>query len=150
MGERGPYRPRTHTSDSACRPSKALAENLRAYRALRRMKQDGLADRMAYLGHGWTRSTVSAVEGNSRSVSVDELLGLALCLDVTIGQLLDPAGPDRSRKMSLDVGLPEPDGGPLPPRLAQLWTASRAVIRFWHMEGRSIEVDVAREPTGHG
>ena len=110
------------------------------------MKQDRLADRMAYLGHGWTRSTVSAVEGNSRSVSVDELLGLALCLDVTIGQLLDPAGPGRCSMTSLDVGLREPDGGPLPSRLAQLWTASRAVIRFWHDEGRSLEVDVAREP----
>lgn len=146
VSQRGPYRPRARTANTTCRPSKALAENLRDYRALRRVKQNDLADRMAYLGHGWTRSTVSAIEGNGRSVSVDELLGLALCLDVTIGQLLDPAGPARSRNVSLDIGLREPDGGPLPARMAQLWTASRTVMRFFHDEGRALEVVVAQEP----
>src|SRR5215218_1648915 len=79
------------------RPSDALAANLRAYRMLRNMTQDELASRMAHLCHGWGRSTVSAVEGKSRNVTVDELFGLALSVGVTIGALLDPTGPDHSR-----------------------------------------------------
>jgi transcriptional regulator with XRE-family HTH domain len=134
------------------RPSDALAENLRAYRILRRMTQDQLAARMAELCHGWGRSTVSAVESKSRNVTVDELFGLAVSVGVTIGELLDPTGPDHRRPLSLDVGLPATDGGkaqPVAPRLAHLWASSRAVIRLWHDGDRTVRVDLAEdvEPT---
>ena len=144
---RGPYARaagRAVTTGSG-RPSAALAENLRAYRLLRHMTQDHLAGRMTQLAHGWGRSTVSAVEGRSRNVTVDELFGLALSLGVTIGQLLDPGGPDRSRQLSLDVGLrAEGDGPPQPlaPRLARMWASSRALIRLEYDDGPKVEVEL--------
>ena len=142
---RGPY---VRNSGKAVvglgRPSDALAANLRAYRLLRHLTQDGLATRMTQLGHGWGRSTVSAVEGRTRNVTVDELFGLALCLGVTIGQLLDPGGPDRSRRLSLDVGLRAADSDlpePVDSTLARLWASSRAVIRLGDEDGDGLEVD---------
>jgi transcriptional regulator with XRE-family HTH domain len=147
--KRGPYVTETAGSRQGTgRPSEVLAENLRAYRLLRNMTQDQLASRMAHLCHGWGRSTVSAVEGTSRNVTIDELFGLAVSVGVTIGELLDPTGPDHTRRLSLDVGLREGDGGeaePVAPRLAHLWAASRAVIRLWHEDGRKVEVELAED-----
>jgi len=127
------------------RPSDALAENLRAYRMLRRMTQDQLAARMAHLCHGWGRSTVSAVEGKIRNVTIDELFGLAVVVGVTIGELLDPTGPDHHRTLSLDVGFRATDDGkpqPVAPRVAHLWASSRVVIRMGHERGWAVDVDV--------
>jgi len=115
------------------------------------MTQDQLAARMSHLCHGWCRSTVSAVEGKSRNVTVDELFGLAVSVGVTIGELLDPTGPDHRRQLSLDVGLPATDGTPQPvaPRLAHLWASSRAVIRLWHDDSPKVQVDVTEDvPAG--
>lgn len=143
---RGPYLKDTGVGGSDLgRPSDALAANLRAYRMLRSITQDQLAARMSHLGHGWGRSTASAVESKSRNVTIDELFGLAVSIGVTIGQLLDPTGPDHSRRLSLDVGLGACDGMPQPiaPRVAHLWAASRAVIRLWQEDGRQVEVEAA-------
>jgi transcriptional regulator with XRE-family HTH domain len=144
---RGPYaRPAGRVvAGGVGQPADALAENLRAYRLLRHMTQDQLAARMAHLSHGWGRSTVSAVEGRSRNVIVDELFGLALALGVTVGQLLDPGGPDHSRQMSLDVGLrAEGTGQPQPvaPRLAHMWASSRATIRLDYDDVPRVEIDL--------
>ncbi len=101
---------------------------------------------MTHLGHGWGRSTVSAVESRSRNVTVDELFGLALSLGVMLGELLDPAGPDKGRRLRLDVGLRAPDGGhpqPLAPRLARLWASSQAVLSLGDLEDGGLEVDLA-------
>jgi transcriptional regulator with XRE-family HTH domain len=148
-GGRGPYRKFVAEAIPGMgRPSEALAENLRAYRILRRMTQDQLAARMAHLCHGWGRSTVSAVESKSRNVTVDELFGLAVSVGVTIGELLDPTGPDHRRPLSLDVGLKATDGEkaqPVAPRLAHLWASSRAVIQLWHDDGRTVRVDLAED-----
>lgn len=144
---RGPYvRNNGRAPAGLGRPSDALAANLRAYRILRHLTQDGLAAQMTYLNHGWGRSTVSAVEGRTRNVTVDELFGLALCLGVTIGELLDPEGPDRSRRLSLDVGLKDPeDGRPqaVDPVVARLWASSRAVMRLSEDAGGDFDVDLA-------
>lgn len=143
---RGPYVRSTHRVPSGVgQPSDALAANLRAYRLLRQLTQDGLAAQMFQLGHGWGRSTVSAVEGRTRNVTVDELFGLTLCLGLTVGQLLDPAGPDRSRRMSLDVGLRDSGTGrpePVEPALARRWASSQAVIRLTEDDGQ-LEIAVA-------
>lgn len=143
---RGPYaKGGPGAGPGSGRPSDALAENLRAYRMLRRMTQDQLAARMSHLCHGWGRSTVSAVEGKSRNVTIDELFGLAVSVGVTIGELLDPTGPDHRRQLSLDIGIPPTDGGtsqPVAPRLAHLWASSRAVIRLWHDDSGNVEIDV--------
>jgi transcriptional regulator with XRE-family HTH domain len=144
---RGPYVRNTGRAPAGLgRPSDALAANLRAYRLLRHLTQDGLATQMTSLNHGWGRSTVSAVESRTRNVTVDELFGLALCLGVTIGQLLDPEGPDRSRRLSLDVGLRAAEDGrpqPVDPVLARLWASSRAVMRLSDEADGDFEVDLA-------
>ena len=94
---RGPYASRIAPPNrEEGRPSDALAANVRAYRVLRRMTQDELAARMTQLGHCWGRSTVSAVEGGGRNVSVDELFGLAASFGVSIGagSRSDRSGPE--------------------------------------------------------
>lgn len=146
QAERGPYVRKTSRAPAGLgRPSDVLAANVRAYRLLRHLTQDGLATQMTSLNHGWGRSTVSAVEGTTRNVTVDELFGLALCLGVTLGELLDPEGPDRSRRFSLDVGLRVAGDGrpqPLDPVLARLWASSRAVMRLSEEAGGDFEVDL--------
>lgn len=147
---RGPYANRDGPAEaSQGRPSDALAANIRACRVLGYMTQHDLAVRMTYLGHGWTRSTVSAVEARKRNVTTDELFGLAVSFGMTIGQLLDPTKPGHSRGFSLDVGLVVSDGsGPrlIEPEVAHLWGASRVVVRLWHDDGREYALDVADDP----
>lgn len=119
----------------------ALAENIAAYRALRHATQDELAARMTRLGHIMGRSTVSAIEARGRNVNVDELLGLALALGVTVGQLLDPTGPDHGRQLGLDVGLTSAEGAtrPIGPWLSHLWVASRCSARLPADEGTEVQ-----------
>ncbi|MDQ4089349.1 MAG: helix-turn-helix domain-containing protein [Actinomycetota bacterium] len=118
-----------------------MIENIYIYRVLRRMSQDELALRMSLLDHGWTRSTVSAVEGRGRKVTVDELLGLSTTLGVTIGDLLDPTGPDGRRPLSLDVGLA--GAPPISPRDGHRWAQCQAIVRFTEDEDPTIEVDAS-------
>lgn len=134
------------TPSGAALPSEVLAENLRGYRALRQVSQEELAHRMTELGHEWSRSTVGDVERNARSVGVDELFGLAIAIGVTVCQLLDPTGPDHSRRLSLDVGLYDlADGSTqrLGPWLSHLWANGRVVARLFHGRWMDIEFDVA-------
>lgn len=97
-------------------PADVLADNVRAYRKLRNLSQEQLAERMAGLGHAWTAGIVGFVERADRNVTVDELLGLALVLGFPPGKLLDPAGvlglqgadPEEGGPTGLDVGVEEP------------------------------------------
>lgn len=143
---RGPYASRTGPSTSwEGRPSDALAANVRAYRVLRHMTQEDLAARMTHLCHRWGRSTVSAVEGRSRNISVDELFGLAASFGVSIGQLFDPTGPDHSRRLSFNVGVADRSvPRSVEPDFAQLWGASRAVVRLSH-DGKEFALEIADE-----
>jgi transcriptional regulator with XRE-family HTH domain len=139
--KRLPYRRKTGlTSGSTARPSDVLAANLYAYRVLQRMSQEELAIRMTELDHGWSRSTVSDVERGGRRVTTDEMFGLAISMGVSVAHLLDPAGPDQRRQLSLDVGLSGPDAERIAPNDAHLWVIGRAVIRFSAEEDRRIEV----------
>jgi transcriptional regulator with XRE-family HTH domain len=92
--------------------SEIVARNVRNYRALRGLHQAELARVLARLGHGWVAGTVSEVERNGRSVTVDELAGLAVALRTSVAALLDPVGPQRSEGPAIDVGgdLPIPTG----------------------------------------
>ncbi len=147
MGHRKPYRPRSgHPAEAVGGLSEALAENLRDYRLLRHVTQSDLSARMSTLGHNWGRSTVSAVEGNGRNVTVDELGGLAISLGTSIGQLLDPTGPDHSRMLSLNAGLPGPRGL-LRPDLAHLWSISRIVVSLGEGEEAPLTISEARGST---
>lgn len=141
--DRGPYRVRAaRNTDVPNRPSAALARNLGAYRGLRHVTQDELAGRMTGLGHDMSRSTISAIESSGRSVTIDEMFGFAISLGVTIGQLLDPTGPDHSRADRVDVGLRAGDGSPqlLSPWIAHLIAASRVRVTLPSEDRVELEV----------
>jgi transcriptional regulator with XRE-family HTH domain len=89
---------------SAMLPSQALALNLRAARAQLKLSQQDLAERMSALGHPWTRPTASQVERGIRSVTVDELFGLCLALQVDATTLL--LLPE-NWNAPMDTGLPQ-------------------------------------------
>jgi transcriptional regulator with XRE-family HTH domain len=75
-----------------------VADNVRGFRQLRGIDQAVLAKRMDALGIEWRQVTVSEVERHQRNVTVAELVALAFTLGTTIEQLLDPRGPERSRR----------------------------------------------------
>lgn len=102
-----------------------LADNTRAYRLLGRLEQTDVAERMASLGHPWTRQTVSDVERGRRNLTVDELLGLAMVFGVSIGALLDPMAPDGRGRAALDHAT---DAEPLPAPTGSTWAHSRSVV----------------------
>jgi len=60
---------------------------------------------MRELRFSWHQTTVQGVETGKRSVSVDELFALAICLDTHAGSLLDPRGANVDL---IDTGLPLP------------------------------------------
>jgi hypothetical protein len=62
---------------------------------------------MAALGHSWVRQTVGEVERSGRAVTVDELLGLAATLTVSVVGLLDPEMTHGLHPPRIDLGLPE-------------------------------------------
>jgi transcriptional regulator with XRE-family HTH domain len=71
--------------------SEVVADNLRAFRLLRRMNQNELAGAMRELGHQtWSRATVSEIERYGRSVTIEELVSAAVLLRIPPGRMLDP------------------------------------------------------------
>lgn len=73
--------------------SEVVARNIKDYRGLRRWHQEDLAGGMARLGHEtWSRATVSQVETNGRTVTIDEILSLAVLFGVAVPALIDPLG----------------------------------------------------------
>ena len=129
--EPGTARGQRPSEPSPC-PSVGCTGEERRVSGLRRISQAELAARVTVLGHTVGRSAVSAIEVKSRSVTVDELFGLAISMGVTIGQLLGPTGPDHSRPLAWDVGLMTEDGEarPIAPWLSRLWAASRPCAAF--------------------
>lgn len=59
-------------------------------RTSRHLKPVQLARRMAALGYPWHPQTVSNVESGRRRIPAEELLALALCLEVPLSHLLMP------------------------------------------------------------
>ncbi len=104
--------------------SDVLADNIRAVRAQRRLKQEDVAEGMRKLGHPWTRQTVGEVEQGRRNVTVDELLALGLVLEAAPFDLLNPipigGGPPQDAP-PIDVGTKVP----LPARWAREWLYGR-------------------------
>jgi transcriptional regulator with XRE-family HTH domain len=121
--------------------SDTLAANVRAFRARRRFNQEDLAERMGWLGHRWIRVTVSQVERGRRNLTVDELLGLALVLDATPEELLDPMGVDGDDWRALDYGP-----AAIPPERAREWLRSEVRIGMLD-DGRFRIAPATREPT---
>lgn len=99
---------------------------------------------MTVVGHdNWSRATVSEVERGGRTVTVDELLALAMVLGVTIGDLLDPAGVDGRATEDLDF---TPDLPPHPVEEARAWVRSKALYTLEHVEGDDWRVDIRPAP----
>lgn len=86
-------------------PSEILATNIRNRRkGLWGISQSDLAERMHFFGfEGWHRATVSEIERGGRSISVDELIAVALCLGMPLFDLLDPLMTDGVTSR-IDVG----------------------------------------------
>jgi len=117
--------------------SDTVAEKVRAYRLLRRLKQDDVADGMRKLRHHtWTRQTVSDVERVKRHLTVDELVGLSFVLDLSLNELLDPVPVDGGPPPALDVGLP----WPIPPDIVRRWSAGANI--FFDKEAGSDKVRI--------
>lgn len=71
-------------------PSRVVSTNVRAVREMRDLSQARLAARC-----GWSRQTQAAIEnGTRKTIAVEELLALALELDVAPVALLVPWGED--------------------------------------------------------
>jgi transcriptional regulator with XRE-family HTH domain len=68
--------------------SERVADNVKELRTERRLKLDDLADRLAELGRPILKTGLSKLETGARRVDVDDLLALALVLDVTPNRLL--------------------------------------------------------------
>lgn len=77
------------TSQTRASAEAAIAANIRAERARANIGQQELAERMEALGWKWVRQTVGQVEGGTRRATADELIGLALCLDIPVLRLID-------------------------------------------------------------
>jgi transcriptional regulator with XRE-family HTH domain len=117
--------------------SDAVAEKVRAYRLLRRLKQDDVAAGMRDLRHHtWTRQTVSDIERVQRNLTVDELVGLSIVLELSLNELLDPVPVGGGLPPALDVGLPVP----IPPEIVRHWSAGAAI--FFEKEAGSSKARV--------
>jgi transcriptional regulator with XRE-family HTH domain len=104
--------------------SDAIAEKVRSYRLLRRLKQDDVAEEMRKLRHPWTQATVSQVERGQRNLTVDELVGLSIVFGLSLNELLDPVPVGGGPPPALDIGLPVP----LPPDIVRRWSTGASIF----------------------
>jgi transcriptional regulator with XRE-family HTH domain len=116
--------------------SDAVAEKVRAWRLIRRLEQTGVAEEMRKLRHPWTQATVSQVERGQRNLTVDELVGLSIVLDLTLNELLDPVPVGGGPPPALDVGLPVE----IPPDMVRHWSAGAPL--FFDKEAGSNKVRI--------
>jgi 8-oxo-dGTP diphosphatase len=85
--------------------AKLLAANIRATRVRRNLSQATVYGRMQALGFtAWHRQTISSVERGDRRVTADELIGLALALEVSI-PALTAADADHDTIVELPNGM---------------------------------------------
>lgn len=78
------------TPERATGLHRVIARNMKRRRRDLDMTQQGLADRMAFIG--WTRSTVATIENGIRKVDLNELAPLCVALDTDLRGLLEAAG----------------------------------------------------------
>ncbi|MGH3274329.1 MAG: helix-turn-helix domain-containing protein [Streptosporangiaceae bacterium] len=75
--------------------TEVLARNIRSARAAAGLQQEPVAVRMRKLGFtAWLRQTVANVEKGRRGLRAEEIIGLALALETTVPQLLEPLAQD--------------------------------------------------------
>lgn len=66
-----------------------IGENVRKFRAERKMSQQALSNKLELLGVYVCRGSVSRIEDYSRTVTDIELFAIAKVLDVTVDKLFD-------------------------------------------------------------
>jgi len=74
-----------------------VAENVRAARARRRLRQEDLADEM-----GLSRPTVSALEAGTRRVTLADAAALCVALGIDLRELLRGADEEVVRALGLE------------------------------------------------
>lgn len=72
-------------------PTGNLVRNMEGFMTWRSLNHPTVAKRMENLGFTWWPKTVYRVLAGDRHVRLDELYGLALVFETTVGALLDPA-----------------------------------------------------------
>ncbi len=88
--------------------SRRVAENVALLRRDRRLTLADLSERLAELGRPILASGLSKVETGDRRVDADDLVALALALDVTPNRLLLPAGAtDEPVELTAEATAPE-------------------------------------------
>ncbi|MBS9532604.1 helix-turn-helix transcriptional regulator [Mycobacterium sp. M1] len=104
-----------------------VMHNLPRFRGLRRMTMGDLSERLTALGRPMSVPTLSAVENGKRRIDVDDLVHLALALDVSPIALLMPA------TESLDDDIGDTPGAPdhSPPRAIDWWQWLRSEHPLW-------------------
>lgn len=87
--------------------AEAVAANVRAVREARGLSQQQLAGGVAELGRPMQATTIAKIEGGDRRVDVDDLVALALALNVSPARLLVGDQPqDEEVRLAADVSVP--------------------------------------------
>lgn len=94
-------------------PTDNLILNIKTLMKWRGLSQQAVADAMEIQGFAWYRKTVNRVIAGERPVRVDELYGLALVLETTVGTLLSPdiaseGAPMEFPRQSYGIGVMPP------------------------------------------
>jgi transcriptional regulator with XRE-family HTH domain len=89
---RTPAVPGASTPAGLATVAEVLGANIRRLRLLRDWRQVDLTHALGQLGASWIRQTLSYVESGQRNITVTELVCVALALDVSLDELLDPLG----------------------------------------------------------
>ena len=71
-------------------PTENLVRNMKGFMTWRSLNHPTVAKRMETMGFPWYPKTVYRVLAGERPVRLDELYGLALVFETTVGALLDP------------------------------------------------------------
>jgi transcriptional regulator with XRE-family HTH domain len=95
-----------------------VASNLRAMRAQRGLSTYALGRKLAEIGWPIRASIITRIEGGERRVDVDDLVALAVALDVSPGTLLMPETQAPIVPLHVPVDLP---GGPVSLAAAWAW-----------------------------
>jgi transcriptional regulator with XRE-family HTH domain len=106
----------TVTEPEKLKPSKVFVQRLRENRVAHRVTQKQLAERMTKGGRPMSRAALLQLEKGERGLSLDEAVGLAMCLFASPAQLLTP-----------------PEGTQL--ALTDKWPTDGAGLRAWLITG---------------
>jgi transcriptional regulator with XRE-family HTH domain len=121
-----PKRKQRQAAPGTVFPSDVLTSNMRAHRLVRGLTQEDVGAEMARLGHEWSAGTVGFAERGDRTLSVDELVGLAIVLTTGVTDLLDPRGIDGRETDPVDYGDPARLG--LPVDIAGPWMRGQLLV----------------------